>query len=831
MFFKKKVSNSKIEKKLEQAKHINCDINIGLTDADVLKRKDEGLVNEISKKVTKSIWKILKDNVINFFNILLFTIAIFMAIAQLPLNYYIFLVVAILNILIGIFQDLRARHLSKTLTVVSYPYANVLRNGKIVKITANDLVFSDIVVLKAGDQVIIDGTVLDGNLEVNESLLTGESNNIIKRKNDEVFSGSFVTSGTAKIRVEKLGKANYAEKITSKARLIKKRKSEILDTLNKIFKFIGFFVIFFALAQVITYLIRGDFANDAKGTIAFLSGSLVTMIPAGMYLLTSSTLAVGVIQLAKKRMLVQEMYCIEMLARVDVLCFDKTGTITDGTMNVKNIVTLSSDSEEKVGSIINTLISATKDSNATAVALKNRFSESPLLNIKSSIPFNSKRKFSAVCLSDGKTYILGAREFLNCESLELNNKCEKFEKEGLRVLLLASVDSEISLDKNLPQTNPIAIIVLEDHIRPDAISNIAWFKNNGVQIKIISGDNPVSVSEIAKRVGVDNSDRYISLEGKTIEEVKEIADSYTVFGRVSPEQKEALVVAMQQKGHKVAMTGDGVNDILALKAADCSIAMASGSDAAKNVSHLVTLDSNFSSLPDVVAQGRRVINNLQRTCSLFLVKTTFAILISLIFLIISWGNPLIIYPFETKQMYVWEFCTIGVASLFLSFQPNNERLEKNSFISNIITKSIPAGIIQVLIAVIFYTLAFNNAIKFETAHTFSTIVFSLTSFIILFDICWRFDKYRSILFCFLILLCVGMFTFDILMPYTTNASGKLVSCLIGIDYTVITVNNWWYLLIATISAIPVFIIFKFIVKKIQFKIESKRTKGEVYESI
>ena len=388
---------TRIEKKLAQAEHIECDLSVGLTDADVLSRNEDGLINKIPKHVIKPVWKIISDNVLNFFNILLFSIFVLMLVARLPLKYYLFMVVIVLNISIGIVQDLRARHLAKKLKVVSYPVVKVLRNGVIQDIPGNELVLSDVVLLKTGDQIIVDSTVMEGSIEVNESLLTGESVNVLKKPGDIIYSGSYVTSGNAKTRVDQLGKANYAEKLTNKAKQIKKRKSEILRTLNIVFRIISFFVITIALAMIITYVLQGKFEwfDQFHETVKKLAGSLVTMIPAGMYLLTSLTLTVGIIQLATKRMHVQEMYCIEMLARVDVLCFDKTGTITDGTMTVREVSPIGKNDKREIEIVLHTIVTATGDSNPTANAILESYKSSPILHYHSSVPFSSKRTYQS----------------------------------------------------------------------------------------------------------------------------------------------------------------------------------------------------------------------------------------------------------------------------------------------------------------------------------------------------------------------------------------------------------------------------------------------------
>ena len=817
---------SKIEKKIVKVEHFNVDLDIGLNDEQIQSRIDDGLVNRIPKHVSKSYWKIFYDNVVNFFNILLFAIAALMIVARVPITSYAFLVILLSNIVIGLYQDIKARRLTDKLKVVSYPMVTVLRNGREISIPANELVLSDIVVLSLGQQIVADGTILSGSVEVNESILTGESVSVKKGINSTVLSGAYITSGKAKCRVDHLGKANYAEKLQASARYFKKPKSEILRVLRLIFRILGVLVIVFASALIATYLVQGFNPGNAKefaekvGTIA---GSLVSMIPTGMYLLTSLTLAVGAIRLANKKMLVQELYCIENLARVDVLCLDKTGTITDGTMQVNELVPIGVKKEE-LEDILHTLVVATGDTNVTAKAIANAYEDKNEVPYFSSLPFNSERKISAVMLRDGRSIILGAREFIPHENKFIDRQCEEIEAEGYRVLIIGVHKKVVTPETKLDNCEIVGILVLEDHIRDDAIENIKWFKQNNVQIRIISGDSPISVSAIAQRVGVAEANKFISLEGMSLEEVKEIANDYIVFGRVSPEQKKVIIEALKDAGHTVAMTGDGVNDILALKVADCSIAMASGSDAAKNVSHLVSMDSNFSSLPDVVAEGRRVINNLQRTCSLFLVKTIFAITITFIFLILAWHGQIAanaeIYPFTTNNMYIWELVTIGIGSLFLSLQPNNEKISR-SFLVNILTRSVPAGIVQVLIGfvpfAIFY-LSNGQVLDFETTKTISVIAFSLSSFVILFRICMPFDIYRVALFAALSIIGSILFIIDLFAIYP-NIDG---TGFFKINYGLISPENWWILLIITISAIPLYMGIETISVKLYDSIRNRR---------
>ena len=801
----KKPKLSKIEKQLENATEFPLNTLTGLTDEQVAIRKEEGLVNKSIKHVTKSVWRILRDNVLNFFNILLIAIGIGMGFAQLPFMDFAFLFILGFNIAIGLFQDLRARKLTQKLQIISTAKVRVLRNGREIDIKSEEIVVSDIIILYTGDQIVADGEIVDGALEVNESMLTGEAVDVKKLIGSQVLSGSYVTGGSAKMIVKSIGKASYAEKLQEKAKEFKRPKSEILKSINNVFNIIEGVVITLGIALIVTYAIAGDLkynpdipmANSLfQKTVRSIAGSLVSMIPTGMYLLTSSTLAVGVVRLATKRMLVQELYCIEMLARVDTLCLDKTGTITDGTMVVSEVIPLDTIEEKEIGDILLTLARATKDANNTANALVQKYKDNKLIKYHSAIPFSSKRKYSAVMLSDGRSFVLGAREFVGVESNSIARTCMKYEARGQRVMLLALSHRVIDSDEKLSGLTPIAIIVLEDNIKPDAVSNIEWFRSNGVKIKIISGDNALSVSKIAEKVGVLDSEEFVSLDGKSLEEVRELANNNTVFGRVTPEQKEALISAMKDAGHVVAMTGDGVNDILALKSADCSIAMASGSQAAKNVAHLVSLDSNFSALPDVVREGRRVINNLQRTISLFLCKTIFAAVMTALFIILYWkdGSQ---YPYITRNLYVWELLNIGLASFFLSFQPNNERLKNGSFKRNIYKNSLPGGLLQVFTACAFLIIhsVIPEFFSKETMIAMTVVTFSITSFVILLTICFPFDIYRAVLAGAIGFLIGAFFYIDSNYLVGKIDPNSSTTGMFGIDYTRLTSNNWWMMLV------------------------------------
>ena len=781
----------------------------GLTSAQVEERKKAGLVNKPKKRVTKSYARINYDNIFNFFNILLYIITAAMIVARMEVLNFFFDGILALNICIGLYQDIRARVLIDKLKVVSSVKVNVLRDGKIQQISANEVVLSDIVEIKQGNQLVCDGTIIEGFVEMNESLLTGESKNISKTAKSSVFSGSFVASGHAFYRVEHIGKDNYAEQLQQSASKFKRVKSEILSSLKMIFKVIGFIVVTLGIIQIIVFRtdlsnIHNDIFTERVGSIA---SSLVGMMPIGMYLLTSVTLAVGVIRLVKRNMLTQDMYCIETLARVDTLCLDKTGTITDGSLTVHKVISTSNTSEKDIGKILKTLVEATKDNNPTARAIREEFVSLNCFDAFSSIPFSSERKFSAVMLEDGRSIVFGAREFIPHTNKEVDSMCKKYEKDGMRVVVLAQHSHVITIDEKLQEAEIIGFVVLQDHIRGDAPENIKWFQKNGVDIRIITGDNPESAAEIAHRAGIKNSDKFVSLDGMSDDEVREASKKYVIFGRVTPEQKAVLVEALKSQGRTVAMTGDGVNDILALRVADCSIAMASGSDAAKNVAHLVSLDSSFSSLPDVVKEGRRVINNLQRSVSNFLVKTAFAVVLTALFLlpIFKTTNG---YPFRLKNMLIWEVLTIGIGSLFLSLQPNDEKV-KSKFLVNIVFRLIPAATVQILMVLFFFIFSKD----YETAKTLSVLAFSIFSFVIFIRVCLPFDIFRTLLVIGLLFIGFVLLFADIL--------AKGVS-IFDIDYTVLTGARIFALITVLFIGVIIYIALSFGVSIIHKYLDKQR---------
>lgn len=733
-------------------RYYDTPITEGLTDEIVEARKSLGLVNSTGEEKGKSIPAIIFSNIFTFFNMLYFVIAAILIIFK-SYNNLGFLPLIFANLAIGIFQEIRAKITVEKMTLLSAPTATVIRNGVKLEIPVNEIVLDDIIFFSSGKQICSDSIVVEGSIEVNESLLTGESDAIVKNKGSQLYSGSFVTSGLCVARVDKVGKDNYIERLSADAKKYSAPKSELLNTLRNIIKFISIIIIPITALYLISAGVLNDFSRENLSKIIPETAYIIlAMIPAGLFLLTSLALFAGVIRLAKNKTLVQELYCIEMLARVDVLCLDKTGTITDGTMRVCDCIEVKNYTDYTIREIVGSMMSALEDRNPTSDALVKYFDVNNVLTPVSTIPFSSKRKYSAVTFAGEGTFILGAPEFVLREGYEIvRTKVERFAKQGCRVLVLGHATNK-NKDGELPKTvKAIALIVIQDHIRDDASDTIDFFKNNGVDVKVISGDNPETVSEIAKRVGVEGAEKYISLFGLTDDEVRESIFEYTVFGRVTPNQKKIIVQELKAHKKTVAMTGDGVNDILALKEADCSIAMASGSEATRYVSHLVLMDSNFASMPKVVNEGRRVINNIQKSSALYLTKNLFAILLAIMYIIIGFKtNGGYRWPFEATHLYLIEWFILGFATTCLSLQPNNDII-KGKFLSNVIRGILPAAVTILLFNLILYFLkdipGFEVLIDDKDAFvTIASIVNTTVMLVTFYDACRPFNWFRKIVF-------------------------------------------------------------------------------------
>lgn len=758
---------------------------VGLLAHQVASREQDGLINQSKNNYSKSYGKILKENLLTFFNILLFAIGLALMIVKAFTSLF-FLVILILNIAIGIYQDVRAKKTIDRLRLVTAPSAEVIRDAREVTIPSDKIVLDDIVILSTGKQISTDAIVRSGSIEVNESLLTGEAIAVKKKAGDLVYAGSYVTSGTAVVQVDRIGDDNYAQQLQKKAKVLAKPKSELLRSLNFIFHIISFIIIPLAVIMAVGNSIQmakagGDFSGWEKVSkvIEQTAGSLVGMIPSGMFLLTSMTLYTGVIRLGKKRTSVQELYSIEMLARVDTLCLDKTGTITDGTMSVEKVIVFDSYKGIDLDTIMGSYLKAVNDTNQTSLAMMKKYPLNQVLQPVMTLPFSSDRKCSAVTFKGKGTFIFGAPEFVyKGKDKELNKIVREYVNRGTRVLMFAHSKDKIKNDRIPEDVDPICLFILYDRIRPDAYETISWFRDNDVVVKIISGDNPVAVSEIARQVGIETANQYISLEGMSLEEVSSVANEYTIFGRVTPEQKAALISSLRKHNHTVAMIGDGVNDILSLKQADCSIAMASGSEAARDVSHLVLLDSNFNVLPSIVAEGRRAIANLQNVSSLFLAKTVFSILFSCIWAVVMFvdrnSDVVNTYPFKTNNLYIWEILAIGIPAFFMALQPN-KKIIRGNFVKNVVQKAIPGGLAITLAVSAFFIFQNYNVFGFgvlagETtsmvAITCSCITMYVLAFILLLQLCIPFNKYRAILFVGLTITAAGVILISELQGWT-----------------------------------------------------------------
>lgn len=713
---------------------------IGLTSAEVAERVARGEVNKAKEKSGKSYFRIVTDNLFTFFNMIWALIAVVM-IALHSYSNLTFLAVIIPNILIAIIQECRAKHTVEKLSVTTDPRATVLRDGAPVEIAAEEIVLGDVMRVSMGQQILADAVVISGLAEANESMLTGESNAIRKSEGDRVLAGSYLVSGQIDCRTVHVGAENYIHKIEKAAKGFKKPASNLFRDLNKLLFYIACLMVPIAVAMFVFQWISTGSMTDS---ILQTCGAVIGMIPAGMYLLVTVTLTLSVITLATKRTLVQDMYSIEMLASADVVCLDKTGTITDGTMCVSAVLPLGGHTEEEVTRIMSLLEGSEQSVNATSRALIERFGraeDDPLLD---KVPFSSARKYSAATFRDAGTYSVGAPHFVRCDVTdEMEETIGTYAAAGERVLLLARHDSLTA-----ESGEPVALIAVSDRIRPNAKETIEKFQSQDVTVKIISGDHAATVAAIAARVGVKNADRYASCETMSDEELIAAANEYAVFGRVTPEQKVLLVKTLKAEGHTVAMTGDGVNDTLALKESNCAIAMADGSEMARKVSQIVLLDSDFGTLPDVVREGRRCINNVRRSSTLFLMKTVLTITLSLVTVItgllsLFTSIPVFVYPFQPKGLMLLELCVIGIASVLLALEPNNERIE-GSFIRTVLKNNIPNAI--GMIVPVFTVVLLGSCGVFDSMaqrNVLAMIAVTLAGLANLWMLCIPYTKWRA----------------------------------------------------------------------------------------
>lgn len=721
--------NTIVRKKV-QTRRFNADIRYGLNSDQVNEYFENGWSNEPVEPPSKTVPEIIKSNLFTYFNLVFAVLAALLILAGSFRN-LTFLPVILANLFIGIIQEIRAKNTLDKLSVLNAPKALVVREGRQFSIPAEELVLDDIVIFKAGNQICADAIVVDGEVSVNESLLTGESDEISKKPGDELMSGSFIVSGECYARLDKVGEDSYISKLTLEAKAMNsEEQSEMIRVLDKLVGVVGILIIPIGL------LLFGQqfFFSGASfsKSITSMVAAVIGMIPEGLYLLASVALVVSVMRLASKKVLVHDMKCIETLARVNVLCVDKTGTITENTMEVNGEIPMDgydSQSMAPLKQIISDFASAMSSDNITMKAMKDYFNKPSGRKAVSVSPFSSQFKYSGAAFEDG-SYVLGAPEFVLREDYDnYREQIEQYSSEGYRVLVFGIYDGVIDGKALTGKVTPLGLVFLSNPIRKEAPETFKYFENQGVEIKVISGDNPVTVSQVALQAGIANADNYIDASTLTTDEaIEDAVLRYTVFGRVTPDQKRKFVRTLKKAGRTVAMTGDGVNDVLALKDADCSVAMASGSDAAAQASQLVLLDSNFACMPSVVMEGRRVVNNIERSASLFLVKNIFSFLLSLFSVCF-----MINYPLEPSQISLISMFTIGVPAFFLALQPNKNIIQGH-FLSNVLIKALPAGITDFLVvgALVVFGQVFEVG---ETdISTACTMLLAIVGFVILYNI-------------------------------------------------------------------------------------------------
>ena len=710
---------------------------LGLTEAEVLERKEKGQINVVEEKNVKSNWEIIAGNVFTLFNLYNFLIAI----ALMSVGAYsnlAFILIIILNISIGSFQEIHAKNMVAKLSVLTVSKVDVIRDGKEKSISVDEVVLDDITILNMGNQISSDSVVIDGKIEVNESLLTGESDTIVKMPGDKLFSGSYVVSGKCYAKVEKVGKDNLAAEITLKSKKHKKVNSELLNSMRKVTRLTSFIIIpVGALLFVQAFFFRDQVI---KSSVVTTAAALLGMLPKGLVLLISISLATGVIKLAKKKVLVQDLYSVETLAHVDTLCLDKTGTITEGKMKVSNVQIFNDkiipiSIEQALSAFVNEI----GDNNGTFQALKEHFNGNDNFEVDYKNQFSSERKWSSISFNGIGSIIVGAPERLIAKSaFEMKENMIEAQKQGKRVLLVGF--SKDIVEDILPDIEIIAAIELSDPLRKNAKEMLGFFKGEGVTVKIISGDNPLTVSSIAKQAGLEEYESYIDLSTiKNDDEIIDLVDKYSIFARVSPNQKSLLVQALQAKGHTVAMTGDGVNDVIALRQADCSITLPEASDVAKQVSQIVLLNSDFSVLKDVLMEGRRVVNNITNVATIFFIKTLYSVMLSILNIITCTA-----FPFMPIQITLVDLAIEGYTSFFISFEPNGKQI-KEKFLKSVLKNSFPYSVVIILNIICLYFLAPAVGIAEAKMTTLMYYMIGFTSILAVVRVCRPFNKMRVFL--------------------------------------------------------------------------------------
>lgn len=764
----KETQEEVIERK--EIERVNPDYRIGLNAEQVRIREENGWMNEEVASPGLTTKEIVHKNVFTYFNLIFLILAILLCLVGSFRN-LTFLPVIIANTLIGIVQEIRSKKVLDNLNMLNAPRAEVIRGGVALNIEASQLVVDDIVIFRAGNQICADAIVQDGEIQVNESLLTGESDEITKKRGDRLMSGSFVISGNCHAKLDKVGADSYISQLTLEAKAMQSgEQSEMIRSLDRLVKFVGI-----ALIPIgIVLFVQSYFYNHDtfRQSIISMVAAVIGMIPEGLYLLASVALAVSAMRLASKKVLLHDMKSIETLARVNVLCVDKTGTITEDSMCVSDVVKAKAYDEEKMPDLkemIGDFVKGMASDNSTMRAMKEYFQEHSEKTVDKVIPFSSTVKYSGAILGD-TSYVLGAPEFVLREDYtKYQGRIEQFTSKGYRVLVFGSYEGKPD-GKPLTETvTPLGYILLLNKVRKEAPATFRYFAEQGVDVKVISGDNPLTVSETARQAGIEGAENYVDAGTlKTEEDIALAVSKYTVFGRVVPEQKRQFVQALKAQGKTVAMTGDGVNDVLALKDADCSVAMASGSDAAVQASQVVLLESDFSKMPEVVLEGRRVVNNIQRSASLFLVKNIFSFLLAIFSAIF-----MITYPLEPSQISLISMYTIGIPAFFLALQPNRDMI-KGHFLTNVSLKALPAGLTDVLAvgALVVFGQTFGVASK--DISTAATMLLAIVGFMILYRICQPMNGLRAIVW---IGCVIGLLGCSIFLPDLFAITGMSRKCI------------------------------------------------------
>ena len=713
------------QKNRVRMERIATDPQSGLSAEQVRRRFAQGADNYKVESSTLSVSEIVRSNICTYFNLVFAVIAVLLAIVG-AWSDMLFLPIIVANTCIGIIQEVHSKKVLDKLSILNAPHAVVIRDGKRQEIPADQLVLDDIVEFSAGSQIPADAKVVSGELQVNESLITGESDEIEKREGDSLLSGSFVVSGKACARLEKVGKDSYISKLTLQATKSKKgEQSEMIRSLNYLIMVMGIIIIPIGIALFVQSFIynEGTFHDSITGMVAAIIG----MIPEGLYLLTSVALAVSSVRLAQKKVLIHDMKCIETLARVNVLCVDKTGTITEPGMHVYDFSVLDGADQLEISQLLADFVAAQENDNATMEALKAHFSNGTGMRAREVYSFSSETKYSGAVMNDGKSYVIGAPEFvLRGQFAQYQEQIATYSSKGYRVLVFAQYEGTLDRKPLTEPVLPLCFVMLANPIRKGAKETFTYFAENDVDIKVISGDNPLTVSVIAAEAGIAGAERFVDASTlKEKEDYYRAVEEYTVFGRVTPSQKRMLVQALKEHKKTVAMTGDGVNDVLALKDADCSVAMASGSDAASNVAQLVLLDSDFSRMPSVVAEGRRVVNNIERTAALYIVKNIFSMLLAIFSVIL-----MLDYPLEPSQVSLISMFTIGIPSFVLALEPNKD-LIRGHFLTNVLVRALPAGLTDFIVVSGLVIFCREFQVDLDCLSTSCTILVAIVGFMIL----------------------------------------------------------------------------------------------------